>query len=91
MSKFTTQNQSLCYKTTPIFTAITHAVTTEICNAIFQFLTAVLRRLKHLGTDKDYFPSDAANKTHHIQPNIRQLFWYNGHTYFVDCPNEGYT
>jgi len=47
-------------------------LTTGISNAIFQFLTAVLKRHEHLGTDKDYFPSDAANKTYHIHPNTRQ-------------------
>ena len=36
----------------------------------YLFLKAVLRRLEHLGTDKDYFPSDAANKTYHIHPNM---------------------
>jgi hypothetical protein len=47
-------------------------ITTGICNTIFLFLIAVLRRLEYLGTNKDYFPSDAANKTYHIRPNIRQ-------------------
>jgi hypothetical protein len=47
-------------------------VTTEISNAIFQFLTAALKRLEHSGTDMEDFPSDAANKTYHIHPNITQ-------------------